>query len=264
MPRFAANLSMMFTELPVQERFSAAARAGFKAVEILFPYDHATKQLSRAAMSAGLEFALMNTPPPNWAGGPRGFAAIPGLEERFRTDFERALRFAKSLRVQNINIMPGNATGPEAEKTFLRNLAWGAERAAEDASGIALTIEPVNPAGNPENFLTDYDRAAAAIDLIGAPNLGLQLDAFHAQAINGNVIGTFEAHRDIVRHIQIASYPARQEPNDDSFDLGEFLRLLDREGYAGFVGAEYEPRALTRDGLHWLERAVADHDGTRV
>ena len=142
MPRFAANLTMLFTELPLQQRFAAAAAAGFEGAEILFPYDIAVSDLSRAAIRAGLEIVLINCPPPNWAGGPRGFAAQPGMEDRFRHDFVRALRVAESLRARHIHIMAGKAEGARADAAFLDNLAWAAARAPH----ASLTIEPINHA----------------------------------------------------------------------------------------------------------------------
>ncbi|MDB6178868.1 TIM barrel protein [Paracoccus sp. Z330] len=253
MPRFAANLSMMFTELPITERFAAAADAGFEAVEILFPYDIAANLLSRAAIRSGLEVALLNTPPPNWAGGPRGFAAVPGLEERFQKDFERALRFAQALRARHINVMAGNAYGPEAHEVFRRNLQWATQRAPH----ASLTIEPVSPEQNPENFLTCFDQAAEIIASVDAPNLGLQLDVFHAQAITADIATTFTKHQALIRHIQVSGYPDRHEPTGNQPELQEFLIMLDQLGYRGFVGAEYEPRGLTTAGLGWLQRAKA-------
>ena len=153
MAHFAANLTYLFTELPMQQRFAAARRAGFQGVEILFPYDIAARDLSRAAIAAGLEFVLMNPPPPNWAGGPRGFAAVPGGEERFRRDFDRALRYAQVLRSRHIHVMAGAAEGATARQTYLNNLAWACDRAPH----ASLTIEPLNPLDMPGYFLADFD-----------------------------------------------------------------------------------------------------------
>ncbi|SNT72770.1 hydroxypyruvate isomerase family protein [Paracoccus seriniphilus] len=259
MPRFAANLSLMFTELPIHDRFAAAADAGFKGVELLFPYDVATDTLSRAARAAGLKIVLLNTPPPNWSGGPRGFAAVPGLEARFQSDFKRALRFAQDLQARHINIMAGESSGDEARRVFLRNLIWAAQYAPE----VSLTIEPVSPALHPENFLTSYDQAAALIAEIDAPNLGLQLDSFHARMMSKDVAATFRTHQAMIRHVQIAGHPGRQEPSDKDFDLHGFLVMLDDLDYRGYVGAEYEPHGLTRAGLGWLHQALMVKDGTR-
>ena len=250
MPRFAANLTMLFTELPMLDRFAAASDAGFEGVEILFPYDLPARDLSRAAIAAGLEFVLMNTPPPNWAGGPRGFAAEPGREERFRSDFDRALRFAQALRARHIHIMAGYAQGPDAQDTFLRNLAWAASRAPH----VSLTIEPLNPVDQPGYFLADFDLAADLIDRVGASNLGLQFDSYHAQRITGDALAVWRRHAGIIRHIQIAGVPGRHEPTGGMIDYPGFFAALDRSGYKGWVSAEYNPAALTAQGLAWLPR----------
>lgn len=251
MPRFAANLTMLFTELPMLDRFSAAADAGFQGVEILFPYDLTARDLSRAAIAAGLDFVLMNTPPPNWAGGPRGFAAEPGREERFRSDFDRALRFASVLRARHIHVMAGYAQGTQARETFARNLSWATHRAPH----VSLTIEPLNPTDQPGYFLADFDLAADLIAEIGAPNLGLQLDTYHAQLVTGDAMAVWRRHRDIVRHIQIAGVPGRHEPAGGMIDYPAFFAQLDREDYRGWVSAEYDPATLTASGLDWLPRS---------
>lgn len=250
MPRFAANLTMLFTELPMLQRFAAAADAGFRGVEILFPYDLGARDLTRAAMKAGLEMVLINTPPPNWAGGPRGFAAQPGLEDRFRHDFIRALRVAEALRARHIHVMAGVAEGPEARETFIANLSWAVERAPH----ASLTIEPINHTDMPGYYLSDFDLAADIIAKVGAPNLGLQFDAYHAQMITGDMIGTWRAHAALIRHIQIAGCPGRHEPTGGDIDYPTFFAALDETGYRGWVSAEYNPARLTENGLDWLPR----------
>ena len=143
MARFAANLTFLFTELPMLDRFAAAKAAGFDGAEVLFPYDLAARELSAACHGAGLEFVLLNTPPPNWAGGPRGFAAVPGSEERFRRDFDRSLRFAQALRSRHLHVMAGKAEGPAARRCLIENLRWACARAPH----ASLVIEPVHAAG---------------------------------------------------------------------------------------------------------------------
>lgn len=250
MPRFAANLTMLFTELPMQDRFAAAAHAGFTGVEILFPYDIAAKDLSRAATAAGVEMVLLNTPPPNWAGGPRGFAAEPGREERFRHDFDRALRFAQALRARHIHVMAGRAEGDAARAVFVENLRWAVQRAPH----ASLTIEPINRIDMPGYFLSDFDLAAAIIEEIGAPNLGLQFDAYHAQRITGDVAGTWARVAPHVRHVQIAGYPGRHEPVGGEIDWPAFFAMVDSSGYRGWISAEYNPEGHTEAGLGWLPR----------
>ena len=248
MPRFAANLTMLFTELPITERFAAAAKAGFEGAEILFPYDVAVQELSRAAISAGLDVVLINCPPPNWAGGPRGFAAEPGMEDRFRRDFTRALRVAEALRARHIHIMAGRAEGPEADATYLRNLKWAAGRAPH----ASLTIEPINREDMPGYYLADYDKASSVLEQVGATNLGLQFDAYHAQKITGDAMATWAKVAPLVRHIQIAGCPGRHEPEGGDIDYPAFFEALKTAGYKGWVSAEYEPLRQTASGLGWL------------
>ncbi|MDO5657881.1 MAG: TIM barrel protein [Paracoccus sp. (in: a-proteobacteria)] len=248
MAKFAANLTFLFTELPILERFRAAKQAGFQGVEILFPYDLAPSELRLAARAADTEIVLMNCPPPNWAGGPRGFAAVPGLEDRFRTDFGRALRYAQALHARHIHIMAGRAEGDEAQATFIANLKWAAKRAPH----TSLTIEPINQTDMPGYFLSDYDLAAQIIAAVDAPNLGLQFDAYHAHLITGDVLATWQAHAALVRHIQIAGAPDRHEPREGEIDYPAFFRAVDAAGYRGWVSAEYNPRSTTEAGLRWL------------
>lgn len=248
MARFAASLTYLFTELPMLQRFAAAKRAGFTGVETLFPYDLATRELKSAIRTAGLEFVLMNSPPPNWAGGPRGFAAEPGNEARFRHDFDRALRFAQSLRVRHIHIMAGKAEGPEARRCFVENLKWATRRAPH----ASLTIEPINPVDIPGYFLNDFNLAQEILEEVSAPSLGLQLDVYHAHMIHGDILDTWKRHGEWVRHIQIAGWPQRHEPRQGDIDYKGFFRAIDAAGYSGWVGAEYIPETSTEAGLRWL------------
>lgn len=248
MARFAASLTYLFTELPMLQRFAAAKRAGFDGVEILFPYDLATKDLKSAAQEAGLEFIVLNTPPPNWAGGPRGFAAEPGNQSRFRSDFERALRFAEGLKARHIHIMSGKAEGDAARQVMIDNLTWACRRAPH----ASLVIEPVNEGDIPGYFLNSYALAADIIEQVAAPNLGLQFDAYHAHLISGDVVATWHQYSNLVRHIQIAGVPDRQEPRHGDIDYVRFFREIDDSGYMGWVGAEYTPQTTTEAGLRWL------------
>lgn len=250
MPRFAANLSFLFPELDLLDRFDAAAEAGFEAVELLFPYDHPVPDILDRLTRAGLPLALFNMPPPNFTGGPRGFAAVPGVEDRFRRDFARVLRYAGRLKPAHLHIMAGEAEGAQARATFARNLRW----AAAEAPGQSLTIEPINPADMPGYFLNDFDLAAEIIAEVGAPNLGLQFDAYHAHRITGDVLGAWDRHRALVRHVQVADHPGRHEPGSGEIDFDAFFARLDADGYTGLVSAEYHPAATTAAGLGWLAR----------
>ncbi len=253
MPNFAANLSMLFKEYPFIERFAAAREAGFDAVEVLFPYDEPGHEIARELTRNGLTLILINTPPPNWTGGDRGFAAVPGRKERFRHDFKRALRYAKVLKSKFIHIMAGPAEGPEARSCFIDNLTWAADHAPDQL----LTIEPINTDDMPGYFLSDFDLAAEVLDTVGAPNLALQFDAYHAHKITGYMPGTWEKHRDRVVHIQVADPDGRHEPGGQAIDYPAFFARLDAEGYAGHVSGEYTPRGTTQDGLAWMQKHAA-------
>ncbi len=243
MPRLCANLSMLFPELPFLDRFAAAQAAGFEAVEILFPYDEPAPLILERLEATRLPLALINCPPPNYAGGPRGFAAVPGSEERFRSDFRRAARYAATRGARHLHVMAGAAEGPEARATFAANLAW----AAGAAPGLSLTIEPLNRIDMPGYFLADYGLAAEVLDEVAAPNLRLQFDAYHANRITGDVLGTWARVRTRVAHVQVAGYEGRHEPDDRVF-----LDRLDADGYRGWVSGEYVPRGRTTDGLRWM------------
>ena len=247
MPRFAANLSWLFTELPFMDRFQAAKAAGFDAVEVLFPYDCPTQDMRDRLIWNGLTFVLMNCPPPNATGGPQGFAAIPGREDRFRRDFDRSQRFAEVLNPLHLHIMAGATDAPEARATFVANLIWAAARAPRRS----LTIEPINRSDMPGYYLADFDLAADILDEVAAPNLHLQFDAYHAHRITGDVMAAWARHGARAAHIQIAGFPGRHEPTGDSIDYPAFFARLDADGYQGWVSAEYTPKGATAQGLGW-------------
>lgn len=254
MPRLCANLTLLFTEVPMEARFRMAAEAGFAGVEILFPYDDDAADLAARTRRHGLEMVLINCPPPNWAGGPRGFAAQPEQAARFRRDFNRAVRLAQRLRARHIHIMAGVASGAAAQNAMVANLAW----ACDHAPHASLLIEPLNTTDNPGYFLCDYDQAAAIIAAVGRPNLGLQFDAYHAHLITGDVFASFDRHRALIRHIQVAGLPGRHEPvAGGPIDYPAFFAMLDRTGWPGWVSAEYNPAHTTEDGLFWMPDAAA-------
>ncbi|MDO5529328.1 MAG: TIM barrel protein [Paracoccus sp. (in: a-proteobacteria)] len=253
MPQFAANLTFLFTELPMLDRFAAARDAGFTGAEILFPYDLAAAELRAAAREAGLEMVLMNTPPPNWAGGPRGFAAVPGGEERFRRDFDRALRFSQALNMRHIHVMSGMGSGEDARKTLISNLKWAVRRAPH----ASLTIEPISEIALPGYYLNNLALAAEIIEAVGSPALGLQFDAFHVQMTEGDVPGSWARYGALVRHVQIAGAPGRNEPaRGGPIDFPGFFEAVDASGYRGWIAAEYNPVRTTESGLRWLSEAL--------
>lgn len=249
MPRFAANLTWLFTELPFMDRFRAAKEAGFDAVEVLFPYDCPTQDMRDQLVWNDLNFVLMNCPPPNATGGPQGFAAAPELKDRFRRDFDRAMRFAAVLKPKFMHIMSGPGDGAQSRATFIENLIWAAARAPK----MRLTIEPINPDDMPGYFLNDFDLATDILDTVAAPNLGLQFDAYHARRITGDLMGAWSRYGPRTVHIQMAGHPGRHEPNVGDIDYPEFFARLDADGYRGFVSAEYGPRGATSAGLDWMK-----------
>lgn len=255
MPRFCANISLLFTELPLQDRAAAAREAGFEAVEVLFPYDENAAQLGQAIGNAGLPLALINCPPPNYAqpDGPRGFAAVPGEEARFEQAFRRAHRYANALNAERIHIMAGAAAGEEAKTQFIRNLRW----AAQAAPAQQLTIEPINRIDMPGYFLNDFDLAFEVIERVGAQNLSLQFDVYHAGRLGLDIWAVWEKVKARVGHIQVAGLPERHEPADGAFSFTRFFARLDEEGYGGWVSGEYHPKGQTERGLGWIRNESA-------
>ncbi|MGI3169531.1 hydroxypyruvate isomerase family protein [Pseudooceanicola sp. C21-150M6] len=249
--KLCANISFLWKDLTPGNRILAAAAAGFDGVEILFPYDLPVPEIRDALDQTKLKLALINCPPPNYTGGARGFAAVPGGEERFRHDFRRALRYARSLKAEHLHIMAGVAEGPEAEACFVENLSW----AAGEAGGFSLTIEPINPVDMPGYFLGSFDLAARVLDAVAAPNLALQFDAYHAHRITGDVAGTWARHGHRARHIQVADHPGRHHPGSGEIDFTGFFDALRAAGYDGWISGEYVPDGSPETGLDWLAQA---------
>ena len=248
MPKFCANLTWLFTDLPFIERIAAAREAGFHAVEVLFPYDANAQDIVNELGRYEMTMALINSPPPNYTGGEPGWAAVPGLEERFRGDFRRGHRYARTLHAKHLHVMAGDAEGDEAKALFIENLRW----AAAEAPKQSLTIEPLNPHDKPGYFLNDFYQARAVIEAVDAPNVRLQFDAYHAARIHGDVMKLWADMRDIVVHVQVAQTPDRSEPDKGQIDYPAFFAGLDAGGYDGWVSGEYKPKAETKDGLGWM------------
>lgn len=243
-----ANLTMLFTELPFLERFGAAKSAGFDAVEVLFPYDVAVPDMLDMLSRNELPLALINCPPPNYTGGERGFAAVVGA--RFRQDFKRAARYAKTLGAQHLHIMAGVADGPEARACFVDNLRW----AAAEAPSQSLTIEPINRDDMPGYFLCDFDEGKAIVEEVNAPNLRLQFDAYHAQKITGDVLGTWAKVSDVVAHVQVGQTPHRTAPDQGEINFAAFFKQLKKDGYNGWISGEYTPADRTELSLDWIKQ----------
>lgn len=248
--RIAANVTFLFQEYPFLERIQAAADAGFDGIEILFPYDDPAPEILRRLQIAGLPLVLINAPPPNYTGGARGFAAVPGMEERFRRDFRRVMRYANRLRPGHVHLMAGVAEGAEAHATFVENLKW----ATAEAPQQSLTIEPLNAADMPGYFLNSYDLAAEIVADVGAPNLGLQYDSYHAQTITGDALATWRDFGHLARHVQIGDAPGRCEPGAGDIDFDALFSAIEGMGYSGWVSAEYNPTKRTEECLGWMPK----------
>jgi hydroxypyruvate isomerase len=254
MPRFAANLSMTFTEVDFLDRFSAASRQGFTAVEYLFPYAYPKADLAARLKGEGLQQVLFNAPPGDWARGERGIAALPGREGEFRKALETALDYAEALQCPRLHVMAGlvpAAAQPAAySETFLRNLAWAAPLAA--TAGVQLLLEPLNAIDFPGYLVGSVASACDIIGAVGSDNVFLQYDLYHAQMSQGRLAQNFRDHFDRIRHVQIAGVPGRHEPDGSQEINYPFLfSLMDELGYKGWVGCEYRPLAATVDGLAW-------------
>jgi len=254
MPHFAANLTMMFNEVPFPQRFAAAAKAGFKAVEFLFPYDYPAADVARWLKEAGLKNVLFNMPPGDWASGERGLASLPGREEEFRAGVARALEYAKALGTPRLHAMAGllprGAERSRHQAVYVANLRHAAEVLA--GHGIDLLIEPINTRDIPGYFLNTQAEAHAVRKEVNAPNLKVQMDFYHAQIVEGDLSVTLRKHIANVGHVQIASVPDRHEPDEGEISYRHIFHLLDELGYSGWVGCEYRPRGRTEDGLGWL------------
>jgi hydroxypyruvate isomerase len=252
MPRFAANLSMMFNEHPFLDRFDAAAKAGFTAVEFLFPYDHPVEAIAERLQRNGLTQALFNLPPGDWAAGEKGFAARPDKFEELQQSLRTALPYALATRVKRLHLMAGVAdrADPKAVEAFRKSLTWATEFLAPH--GIDVVLEPLNKRDNPGYFLNDFDFARDLIVDMNIPNLKLQFDFYHCQILHGDVTMRLREMMPVVGHVQIASVPSRHEPGEE-LNYPFLFEELDRLGYAGFVGCEYRPRAGTVEGLGWFK-----------
>jgi len=258
MPRFAANLSMMYTEHPFLDRFAAAKRDGFEAVEFLFPYEHPASELAALLKQHGLQQVLFNAPPGDWAAGERGMACLPGREAEFRDGVLLALDCARALACPRVHLMAGIAPAG-AERALLRaryvaNLAWAAEQAAR--TQVDVLIEPINTRDIPGYFLNRQDEAHAIVTEVGAPNLKVQMDLYHCQIVEGDVAMKLRRHLPTGRvgHLQIAGVPERHEPDLGELNHDYLFDVIDALGYDGWVGCEYRPQADTSAGLGWLRR----------
>jgi hydroxypyruvate isomerase len=260
MPKFSANLTMLFTEVGLLDRFDAAAEAGFEAVELQFPYAFPKEALAEQVARRGLVLALHNLPPGDWDKGERGLACLPGREAEFREGVATAIGYARALGAQRLNglagIPPAGADGRLVRDTLVRNLRYAARALADE--GIRLLVEPLNAYDMPGFYLTNSRSAMALIDEVGDDNLWLQYDVYHMQRSEGELAATIAALLPRIAHVQIADNPGRHEPGTGEINYPFLFQTLDRLGYDGWVGCEYWPAATTEAGLGWIERAQSD------
>jgi hydroxypyruvate isomerase len=259
MPKFAANLTMMYAEHAFLDRFAAAAKDGFKAVEFLFPYDFSASDIKRRLSDNGLTQALFNAPPRDWVAGERGIASLPGREDEFRKGIEKGLEYAAMLGNKKLHVMAGliapDQSRDKHRAVYLKNLEYAAKEA--QLLGITVVIEPINTRDIPGFFLNRQDDAQAICYEIGAPNLKVQFDIYHCQIVEGDI--AVKLKRDMKRphagigHIQIAGVPDRHEPNLGEVFYPYLFELIDSLGYDGWIGCEYRPNAGTSEGLSWLK-----------
>ena len=255
MPKFAANLSMMFNEVPFPERFAAAAKAGFKGVEFLFPYDYTPAEVAGWLKENKLENALFNLPPGDFAAGERGIASLPGREQEFRDGVAKAIEYALALGTPKVHCMaglfPAGADRAKHRAVYVENVRYAAQEMAKH--GRMLVIEPINPRDIPGYFINTQAEGHAICKEIGLPNLKVQMDFYHCQIVEGDLTMTFKNNFAGIGHVQIASVPTRNEPDQGEINYRHIFKLLDEMGYDGWVGCEYRPRGRTEDGLGWLE-----------
>ncbi len=254
MPKFCANLTMLFNEVDFLDRFALAAGAGFAAVEYLFPYDWEVDVLTAALQKHNLVQVLHNLPAGDWAKGERGIACLPGREGEFQEGVGRAIRYAKTLGCKQLNCLVGRTptdTPPDRiKRTLIENLRFAAT--ALEKEGIRFLVEPLNHVDMPGFHLTGSAVTLELLDEIGHPNLWLQYDVYHMQITEGNLINTIRKNLNRISHIQIADNPGRNEPGTGEINFTNLFQALDEMGYSGWIGCEYKPKGKTEEGLGWL------------
>ncbi len=258
MPRFSANLGFLFADRPDLDRVEAAAAAGFHAVEMHWPYATPAAEMRAVLQRNGLTMLGLNTVVGNE--GESGLGALPGREAEFRQAVEQAVAYGREIGASAVHCMAG-VVPPDslaaAESVFVDNLRVASDLAAQ--AGMTVLIEPINHRDKPDYALARIEQAAAIIGRVGRGNVKIMFDCYHVQIMQGDLIRRFEAHRDLIGHVQIAAVPSRAEPDEGELNFPEICRAFERAGYAGWIGAEYRPRGRTEDGLAWF-RAWSDPD----
>ena len=259
MPKFCANLTLLFNEHAFMDRFSAAARAGFKGVEYLFPYEHGKDRLAEALQANGLVQVLHNLPAGDWAKGERGIACHPDRVGEFQDGVGIAIDYARALGCRQLNclagICPQDAADDRQSAAFVSNLKFAALKLKE--AGIKLLIEPINTRDIPGFYLTHSRQALDIIEEVGSDNLFLQYDIYHMQIMEGDLARTIEANLALIPHMQLADNPGRNEPGTGEINYGFLFEHIDRIGYRGWIGCEYKPKGRTEDGLGWVKPHLA-------
>jgi len=259
MPKFAANLSMLFTELPFLDRFEAAARADFTAVEFLFPYAWPAQEIKQRLDAHGLKLVLHNLPAGDWDAGERGIACHPERIEEFRAGVAQAITYATTLGVGQVNCLAGKAPAGVSDEvlrsTFVNNLKYAA--AELKSAGLKLLIEPINHFDIPGFYLNTTAQALAILDEVAADNAFVQYDIYHAQRMEGELAATMQKHLARIGHIQLADNPGRNEPGSGEINYPFLFKHLERIGYSGWIGCEYKPATTTEAGLGWRQRLCA-------
>ena len=252
--KLAANIGLLYPELPPLERIAAAKAAGFDGVELLFPYDLDAQAVRRAAEAAGMPIVQLNSPAGDRAAGEVGFAAVPGRESQFRQSIEVAFAFLKACASSQLHVVAGiPAPSTDARlvrSTYVRNLQWVADEAA--AFGARIMIEPLNNRDMPGYALATLAQAAEVLSEVNRPNVGLQFDLYHSQIMGGDLTHRLRQFGSLIRHVQIAGAPLRNEPDRGEVNLSQVMRVLAETGYDGWVSAEYRPTGPTRDSLGWM------------
>jgi 2-dehydrotetronate isomerase len=259
MPKFAANLTMMFNEVPFLDRFAAAADAGFQGVEYLFPYDHAPEEISKRLQQHGLVNVMFNMPPGDFGRGERGITCVPGREEEFRAGVDKAISYALALGVTRVHAMaglaPASASPDCLREAYYGNLSYAAEKLAPH--GITLLMEAINPRDMPGFYLNTQAQSFAALQAVGMPNVKMQLDFYHTQIVEGDLETKLRKYAPHWGHMQLASVPKRNEPDSGEVNYPYLFRVVDEIGYEGWIGCEYRPAGKTVDGLGWFRAAAA-------
>lgn len=262
MPKFCANLTMLFNEVPFLDRFEAAAKAGFEGVEYLFPYAYPKEQLTEKLRANGLKQILHNMPAGDWDEGERGIACLPDRVAEFRASVEQAIEYASALGCPQVNclagVVPVGFARDEAERTLVDNLKFAAPKFK--AAGIKLLIEAINTRDIPGFFLNTTRQSLGIIEAVGSDNLFVQYDIYHTQIMEGDLAPTIQKHLALIPHMQLADTPGRNEPGTGEINYPFLFDFIDRLGYGGWIGCEYRPKAGTLEGLGWAKKYLAQRN----